>query len=41
MLAKEYSTDEAAKANGGDLGWFGTGKMDPDFEKAAYALKSK
>ena len=38
-VAKQYSTDEGTKANGGDLGWFGTGKMDPDFEKAAYALK--
>ncbi|MEY2191678.1 foldase protein PrsA [Bacillus sp. OV166] len=38
-MAKQYSTDEGSKANGGDLGWFGTGKMDPDFEKAAYALK--
>jgi foldase protein PrsA len=38
-VAKKYSTDEGTKANGGDLGWFGTGKMDPDFEKAAYALK--
>ncbi|MDQ1147187.1 foldase protein PrsA [Bacillus sp. SORGH_AS 510] len=38
-VAKEYSTDTASAQNGGDLGWFGTGKMDPDFEKAAYALK--
>ncbi|MFP5110845.1 peptidylprolyl isomerase [Bacillaceae bacterium C204] len=38
-VAKKYSTDEGTKENGGDLGWFGTGKMDPDFEKAAYALK--
>ncbi|MCH6265275.1 MULTISPECIES: peptidylprolyl isomerase [Neobacillus] len=38
-VAKEYSTDKASAQNGGDLGWFGTGKMDPDFEKAAYALK--
>ncbi|MBS4212226.1 MULTISPECIES: peptidylprolyl isomerase [Neobacillus] len=38
-VAKEYSTDKASAQNGGDLGWFGAGKMDPDFEKAAYALK--
>ncbi|MEH7110323.1 peptidylprolyl isomerase [Bacillus sp. JJ1764] len=37
-VAKEYSTDTATAQNGGDLGWFGSGKMDPDFEKAAYAL---
>lgn len=38
-LAKQYSKDTATAQNGGDLGWFGTGKMDPDFEKAAFALK--
>lgn len=38
-LAKKYSTDSGTKDKGGDLGWFGTGKMDPDFEKAAFALK--
>lgn len=38
-VAKEYSTDTASAQNGGDLGWFGAGKMDPEFEKAAYALK--
>jgi foldase protein PrsA len=38
-VSNQYSTDEAAKASGGDLGWFGTGAMDPDFEAAAYALK--
>lgn len=36
-LAKE-SEDTATASKGGDLGWFGTGVMDPDFEKAAYAL---
>jgi foldase protein PrsA len=38
-LAKQYSQDTASAANGGDLGWFGTGAMDADFEKAAFALK--
>lgn len=38
-LAKKYSKDTGTAQNGGDLGWFGTGKMDPAFEKAAYALK--
>lgn len=38
-VSNTYSTDEAAKAAGGDLGWFGPGAMDPAFEAAAYALK--
>lgn len=38
-VSNTYSTDEAAKAAGGDLGWFGPGAMDPVFEEAAYALK--
>ncbi|WP_071396038.1 peptidylprolyl isomerase [Bacillus tuaregi] len=36
-LAKEYSTDGSAE-QGGDLGWFGPGKMVAEFEEAAYAL---
>ncbi|SHF13113.1 foldase protein PrsA [Caldanaerobius fijiensis DSM 17918] len=39
QLAKEYSIDTATKDNGGDLGTFTYGQMDPDFEKAAFALK--
>ncbi|MEW6482693.1 MAG: peptidylprolyl isomerase [bacterium] len=37
-LAKNNS-DCPSKVNGGDLGFFGPGRMDPDFEKAAYALE--
>lgn len=38
-LAKEYSSDKATKNKGGDTGWFNTGDMLEEFEKAAYALK--
>ncbi|MCD6520940.1 MAG: peptidylprolyl isomerase [Anaerolineae bacterium] len=39
QVAKEMSTDTATKDNGGDLGWFPRGVMDPDFEQAAFALE--
>lgn len=38
-LAEEYSEDPGSAANGGDLGYFGTGVMTKPFEDAAYALK--
>ncbi len=38
-LAKEYSTDTGSAQKGGDLGWFGAGKMVAEFESAAYKLK--
>ncbi|MDD3050440.1 MAG: peptidylprolyl isomerase [Candidatus Cloacimonetes bacterium] len=37
QLARDYSEDNSA-ANGGDLGFFGKGKMVPEFETTAFAL---
>lgn len=38
-LAQENSDDPGSAANGGDLGYFGKGKMVPEFENAAFALQ--
>ncbi len=36
-LARQYSTEPAAATSGGDLGWFGKGRMVKEFEAAALA----
>jgi parvulin-like peptidyl-prolyl cis-trans isomerase-like protein/SurA-like protein len=38
-LAKRFSQEPGASTSGGDLGWFGRGRMVKDFEQAAFALK--
>ncbi len=38
-LATELSTDTGSAANGGDLGWFGKGRMVPAFEAAAFGME--
>jgi peptidyl-prolyl cis-trans isomerase SurA len=40
-LAKKYSDDGYSGNNGGDLGWFGVGRMIPEFETVAFSLKNK
>ena len=38
-LAKEKSTEPAAKESGGDLGTFGPGKMVPAFDNVVFSMK--
>ncbi|WP_241210915.1 peptidylprolyl isomerase [Halobacillus sp. BAB-2008] len=39
-LAEEYSTDEATKDSGGDLGTFGKGEMVDAFDDAAFSMEA-
>jgi len=38
-LAKKYSQDDASAANGGDLNYFGRGRMVPEFDTAVFAME--
>lgn len=37
-LAKQHSTEPGADTGGGELGWFGKGKMVPVFEETAFKI---
>ncbi len=38
-VAMEYSEDKGSSRRGGELPWFGTGRMVPEFENIAFELK--
>ena len=38
-LAKQYSQDESNAPNGGDLDYFGRGRMVPEFDAVAFAME--
>jgi len=38
-LAKKYSHDPGSAEKGGDLGYFGAGLLDPNYDKAMFALQ--
>ena len=39
-LAKKYSQDKSSSTKEGELPWFSTGRMVPEFEAASFALKN-
>ena len=40
-LAKKYSEDESAAKNGGDLDYFGRGRMVPEFDQVGVRAGSR
>lgn len=41
LLATHYSEDPSSAKNGGEIPWFGTGRMIPEFENESFALENK
>ena len=41
VLAKNYFDDPILKENGGDIGWYKMGELDPSFEIVAFGLKDE
>ena len=41
LMATRYSEDPSSAKNGGEIPWFGTGRMIPEFEDAAYGIENK
>ena len=39
QLARRYSDDTGTREQGGNLGWFRRGRMVPEFERTAFALR--
>lgn len=39
VLARRFSDDPGTREHGGDLGWFRAGRMVPEFERVAFALR--
>ncbi len=40
-LARRQSEDPSSARNGGEMPWFGTGRMIPEFENACFSLEEK
>ncbi len=40
-MARKYSEDPASSQTGGEIPWFGTGRMIPEFENACFGISEK
>ncbi|MEN8227239.1 MAG: peptidylprolyl isomerase [Bacteroidota bacterium] len=41
IMARNHSEDPNSARNGGEMPWFGTGRMIPEFEDACFAMEEK